>query len=580
MTRNASFIRKVVYIAVIAVLLIPMSYLSQPSTRESAGGILAQQRTEYHLSESNLGEVDPTSETMKFATLGMRGVACTLLWQQANEHKLKENWDGFAAVLKQISKLQPHFINVWVFQSWNMSYNVSVEFDDYKYRYHWVKRGIDYLIEGTRYNQRDVRLLWYLGWVFGQKIGRSDEYQQFRDLFREDHDYHATLPIDTNTTDVRDYEGRVDNWLISREFFLRGQRLVDQYSITKLGQSPVVYHSEPGMSQIRYSEAIEEEGVFGERAKRAWKSAGDYWSDFGNRSIPTSFAGLNIKLSELEDTRQQADRVRAELDEVTKGVRDQVYQQRLDSLTDKQRNLLDANAENFTDEDRALVAQARRTLEITPDDLAAAAPPDVSENAHRLAAQLRDLQERARITDSYRDIVNFAYWKTRCDAEQTQFMVDARQHLFDARRLKDDAILTRHLDPQSNEWKLGSKEVYEKAWENWAKVFEDHPSLLDNIEAEDLVDHINDYREVLGHLEKEMPDNFILQKVIDLHDPERRKSAQETVTVAASGSNEQTPVVSPPDDPRQAQPTPPSPSPAQPDPRDAKPSPPSPPDEG
>ena len=63
--------------------------LSQPASidaegHRSPGGNLAKLRDEYHLSQATLGEIDPTSETIKLATLGMRGVAVQLLWNSAH----------------------------------------------------------------------------------------------------------------------------------------------------------------------------------------------------------------------------------------------------------------------------------------------------------------------------------------------------------------------------------------------------------------------------------------------------------------------------------------------------------------
>ena len=62
-----------------------------------------------------------------------------------------------------ITDLEPHFAQVWVFQAWNMAYNISVKFKenapgDYSDRWRWVQRGIDLLRdEGLRYNP-DARL--------------------------------------------------------------------------------------------------------------------------------------------------------------------------------------------------------------------------------------------------------------------------------------------------------------------------------------------------------------------------------------------------------------------------------------
>jgi hypothetical protein len=103
MIQNAAFRRKVIYLALIALLYIPLYVIGRPAvgkdprkpdivTEEgtdagdssfySPGGRLAQLRTEYDLSPAEIGDIDPTSESMKLATLGMRGVAATILWSR------------------------------------------------------------------------------------------------------------------------------------------------------------------------------------------------------------------------------------------------------------------------------------------------------------------------------------------------------------------------------------------------------------------------------------------------------------------------------------------------------------------
>ncbi len=122
-------------------LLIVLVWLGQPATigvgdeKGSEGGQLAQLRTKDEFSEASLGEVDPASETMKLATLGLRGVAVQLLWDQANTYKMKKDWTHLTAAVNQIIHLEPHFTKVWNFQAWNLTYNVSAEFDDYRERY-------------------------------------------------------------------------------------------------------------------------------------------------------------------------------------------------------------------------------------------------------------------------------------------------------------------------------------------------------------------------------------------------------------------------------------------------------------
>src|ERR1700676_1430512 len=158
----------------------PLSWLSQPSVRLSAtgkdtdfsrGGKLAQLRTDYNLTENNLGEIDASAETVKLATLGLRGVAVQILWQKANDCKMLEDWSGFGAALTQIAYLQPHFFMVWDFQAHNLSYNTSVEFDDYHDRYYWVIQGIKFLKQGQIQNKNEPRLTARIGWFLGHKIG-------------------------------------------------------------------------------------------------------------------------------------------------------------------------------------------------------------------------------------------------------------------------------------------------------------------------------------------------------------------------------------------------------------------------
>ncbi len=121
--------------------------------------------TSINLAQVNLGEVDPASETIKLATLGLRGVAVNLLWEKANYYKKIEDWTNLTATLEQLAKLQPNFITFWKFQAWNLTYNVSVEFDDYHDRYYYVRRGIQFLQEGEHYNVRQSATALGLGLV-------------------------------------------------------------------------------------------------------------------------------------------------------------------------------------------------------------------------------------------------------------------------------------------------------------------------------------------------------------------------------------------------------------------------------
>lgn len=300
MNEQRSFIRKVGYVCAVAVLLLPLSYLSQPATSESQGGQLARFRSAHNLSQTNLGEIDPAGETMKLATLGLRGIAANILWEKANYYKKVEDWTSLSATLEQITKLQPNFVSVWQFQGWNMSYNVAVEFDDYHDRYQWVIRGINFLKEGTLYNEHEPRLLWDIGWYISQKIGRADERVLYRQMFREDDDFHKA-------DDPNRRRSERDNWLVGEWWFEKAEKLVDERGVPIKGNSPLVFHSNRPMCEINYADALEEDGTFGEVAKIAWGKAGKAWSDYGNRDLPTTYNTI-IRLNDQERLQQARER--------------------------------------------------------------------------------------------------------------------------------------------------------------------------------------------------------------------------------------------------------------------------------
>jgi hypothetical protein len=235
MTERTSFLRKIAYGFAIAVLAVAMMWLSAPATTTRPGGKLAELRKEYGLAQVNLGEVDPASETIKLATLGLRGVAVNVLWEKANHFKKVEDWTNLTSTLEQLAKLQPNFITFWKFQAWNLTYNVSVEFDDYKDRYYYVRRGIEFLKKGERYNVDHPQLLWDLGWFIGQKIGRADEHKQYRRLFKEDDQFH---PAD------RSFDER-DNWLVGKEWNLKAIDAVDNKGKSLGRMSPREFFSGP-----------------------------------------------------------------------------------------------------------------------------------------------------------------------------------------------------------------------------------------------------------------------------------------------------------------------------------------------
>ena len=105
---------------------------------------------------------------------GFRGLISNFLWMRANDLQQDDKFFEAAQLADWITKLEPTFPTVWVFQGWNMAYNISVKFKDFPDRWRWLERGIELLRDdGLRYNPNSVDIYRELGWFFQHKMGAN-----------------------------------------------------------------------------------------------------------------------------------------------------------------------------------------------------------------------------------------------------------------------------------------------------------------------------------------------------------------------------------------------------------------------
>jgi len=105
---------------------------------------------------------------------GFRGLISNFLWIRANDLQQDDKFFEAAQLADWITKLEPTFTQVWLFQGWNMAYNISVKFKDFPDRWRWVDRGIELLRDdGLRYNPNDVLIHRELAWFFQHKMGAN-----------------------------------------------------------------------------------------------------------------------------------------------------------------------------------------------------------------------------------------------------------------------------------------------------------------------------------------------------------------------------------------------------------------------
>jgi hypothetical protein len=105
---------------------------------------------------------------------GFRGLIANALWIRASELQEKDRYFEMAQLADWITKLEPHYVHVWMVQAWNMAYNISVKFKDYPDRWRWVRNGIELLRDqGLVYNPDETLLYRELAWFFQHKMGQN-----------------------------------------------------------------------------------------------------------------------------------------------------------------------------------------------------------------------------------------------------------------------------------------------------------------------------------------------------------------------------------------------------------------------
>ena len=153
-------------------------------------GVFRVQRAMNH-DRANLGltRVTPLENAppvLAFTTValgGFRGLIANALWIRASDLQEEDKFFEMVQLSDWITKLEPHFVQVWLVQAWNMAYNISVKFSDPADRWRWVQRGIELLRDdGLRWNPDETLIYRELSWFFQHKMGNNldDAHQYYK----------------------------------------------------------------------------------------------------------------------------------------------------------------------------------------------------------------------------------------------------------------------------------------------------------------------------------------------------------------------------------------------------------------
>ena len=533
---NRPLIRKIIYIALIGVLIIPLSFIALPETRDTngkiknAGGIISRLRNKHDLSQARLTEVDPASETMKLASLGLRGIAVNVLWSQAIEQKKEGDYDGLNSTLQALTKIQPNFIRVWEYQAHNLAYNVSMEFDDYEYRYHWVKKGLKFLKGGIRYNKQDHRITDNLGFFTGNKFGKSDEKDSFRRIFRSDATFHEEMSdrIDPEGYELREYGH--DSWKMAYQWYNYSRNMVDSGDAKKKRNDMIFYMFRP--SQIRnMGLSLQAEHPTGSVIQEVWRDAYEQWKDYGEQDLVNSL-GVRVKLNGSVRIEDETDRLRDKLDALApEGTRRDLTQELLPNsrLTPEQQEeykmLAELSADQFSSDNqqrwRFLSTMLKTELDQLDQRIAAEAAKENLVAATEIAGDIMRKQSELSTISRNNSTVNYPYWDSRTRTESENATVVAQQALHDAQQQWKQSVYEDEFDydyrtKKKTITRKGAITLYKEAFEYWQPIMTANPRLSDGQLGDLLVEHIKEYQKMLDFTNREWPKDFPMQKFIDI----------------------------------------------------------------
>lgn len=179
--RRKAVVRKVTYFGIILALFtvsmfwrgvfrLPVGDPDQVAVRDeqgkpvdlSAGDRVARlpiryQAEDLELLERDLGDPEVAGSLAQVSLIGFRGLVVTWLWNDTINNQKRGEYHEMERNARLLTKVQPHFIAPWIFQAWNITYNVSVETDKLGDQYYYIARGISLLAEGDRANTRPHR---------------------------------------------------------------------------------------------------------------------------------------------------------------------------------------------------------------------------------------------------------------------------------------------------------------------------------------------------------------------------------------------------------------------------------------
>jgi hypothetical protein len=250
-------------------------------------------QAEKGIAEASLGEVNPASAAFQLVLGGLKGPAVTILWWQAQDLERHGQYFKIEPCVRSMTLLAPHFQRPWEFQAWNLAFNIAANWESVGDKYYWIKRGVNYQMDAVRTNANQADLEWYVGYMYFNRIGTSDEKAFLRKMFREDPDLEFTQAS----------SGLKDNFEKAFDWYTRANATCVRLNRRPKRMAPHPFMCQPSLSKTNYAETMGKEGTFGLPAIQAWERAYREWIRFGSMGGTDRDRDLIYKLEYTDSER-------------------------------------------------------------------------------------------------------------------------------------------------------------------------------------------------------------------------------------------------------------------------------------
>jgi hypothetical protein len=122
-------------------------------------------------------DAPPDIVLLTHALGGFKVVFIDLVWLRAVRLLNGKQFWELSQLYDWIGKLEPRLEEVWVFNGWNMAYNIVAELSESEPRWQWIARAIAWMRDDGwhKYNRRSAEILREIAWTFYNKIGATND---------------------------------------------------------------------------------------------------------------------------------------------------------------------------------------------------------------------------------------------------------------------------------------------------------------------------------------------------------------------------------------------------------------------